>query len=980
MFLSKKDETYCDFTVTKVTLLQELNCVLKELVHVPSGAQIMHIGNDDPENLFCLSFQTLPTDSKGVAHILEHTVLCGSKKFPVKDPFFSMTRRSLNTFMNALTGSDFTCYPAASQVEPDFYHLLEVYLDAVFHPQLKKESFLQEGHRLEFADLSLKKLVFKGIVFNEMKGALHSPDSRLWHEIMMHLVPKTTYAYISGGDPKEIPSLSYEELKKFHQVHYHPSRALFFFYGNLPLKKHLDFILEKELKDVSEKMKPYSLKKQKRFSKPVYKEGFYPLSSHEKFSQKQDIIALGWLTSTVEDQETVLALNVLDAILMETDASSLKYPLLKSGFCVSSDAYIDTEMPDIPYVIVCKGCDHKEADALERLIFDTLAKIVRKGIDFKEIASAVHQIEFTRTEITGEHTPFGLTLFMRSALAKQHGCPPENALLIHSLFENFLKKAQDPTYLPGLIEKFLLKNRHFVRVVMRPDPLLTAKEEKKEEEKLQKILNSLSEKEKEEIQKQAQALAVYQKEVEIQSLDCLPKIELKDVPVLTKDFVLKHKERVLHHTCFTNHIVYADLIFDLPPIETQDLPYVQLISLMLSEVGAGEFGYVHQLEELQAYTGGMGSALSLHVQATDSAHMRPCWIIRGKSLVKNVSPLFQLMKRIATSFRLDEKERIEELMLQIHSTLESKLNKNALRYAIQLALSGFSFPGKIGNLWTGFGFFKKVQEIVSHFSSRGLSDFIEKLTSVREKIFMGGTPQLILSCDEEALHLLEKEGYFGILDLPQRNSSLWREDKNVTPLFSQGRVLASPLFCTALAYKVCSYIHPNAPALNIASHLMDNKFLHREIREQGGAYGAGSTYASMTGYFTLHSYRDPHLASTVQSFEQAIERIAQGSFNAQDLEEAKLGMIQQLDVPVAPGNRASNAYTWQREGKTKEMRQKYRDKMLSVSSQDVQKAVQKELLSQVKEGILVSFGGKEILEKESKILSYLQKPLPIIPI
>jgi Zn-dependent M16 (insulinase) family peptidase len=246
-FLSKVGDTYLDYEVTKYMHIDELQCILRELVHKPSGAQIMHIENDDPENLFCLSFKTLPSSSNGAAHILEHTVLCGSKKFPVKDPFFSMTRRSLNTFMNAMTGADFTCYPAASQVEKDFYNLFDVYLDAVFHPEIKELSFLQEGCRLEFSKPHNPKtsLEFKGIVFNEMKGSLSSPDSRLWHAMLEQLTPDLPYAHNSGGDPKDIPSLTYQQLIDFYENFYHPSRCLFFLYGNLSLKNHLDFLHEK---------------------------------------------------------------------------------------------------------------------------------------------------------------------------------------------------------------------------------------------------------------------------------------------------------------------------------------------------------------------------------------------------------------------------------------------------------------------------------------------------------------------------------------------------------------------------------------------------------------------------------------------------------------------------------------------------------------------------------------------------------------
>jgi Zn-dependent M16 (insulinase) family peptidase len=274
--------------VTKSVEVPELQCHLTELLHEESGAHFIHIGNDDPENLFCLSFRTLPDSSNGVAHILEHTVLCGSKKYPVKDPFFAMNRRSLNTFMNALTGADFTCYPAASQVEQDFYNILEVYLDAVFYPLLKEPSFLQEGWRLEFADPedAASPLTYKGIVYNEMKGALSSPTTRLIEHINAALFPNNPYGYNSGGDPKDIPKLTYEELLFFHQSYYHPSRCLFFFYGNLPLKKHLDFVSQKALKGIKALQPLSPIPKQPRFVRPVYKEAYYPISADEMSEDK----------------------------------------------------------------------------------------------------------------------------------------------------------------------------------------------------------------------------------------------------------------------------------------------------------------------------------------------------------------------------------------------------------------------------------------------------------------------------------------------------------------------------------------------------------------------------------------------------------------------------------------------------------------------------------------------------------------------
>nr|NGX33626.1 hypothetical protein [Candidatus Anoxychlamydiales bacterium] len=306
-----------NFTVTKYLPIDEIKVELIELTHNVLGTRIIKIKNDDDENLFCISLKTWPQDSFGEAHILEHTVLCGSNKFPVKDPFFSMLRRSLNTFMNALTGSDFTCYPASSLVEKDFYNLFEVYIDAVFHPKIDRLSFLQEGHRFEFSkpDDASSNLIYKGVVYNEMKGAMANPDSILFQKIQENLLPDLPYAFNSGGDPKEIPNLTYENLKKFHETHYHPSRAIFFLYGNLDLEKELDFIEENALKDAEAKKPLGIIAKQKRFSKKKTIETSYPIAEKEN-KEDDTIISFGYLTCQIEDQIDLHALLLLDNILM----------------------------------------------------------------------------------------------------------------------------------------------------------------------------------------------------------------------------------------------------------------------------------------------------------------------------------------------------------------------------------------------------------------------------------------------------------------------------------------------------------------------------------------------------------------------------------------------------------------------------------------------------------------------------------------
>ena len=970
--LSQVGECYQNFILTKITAVAELNCTLREILHQPTGAQVMHIANDDPENLFCLSFQTLPSSSNGAAHILEHTVLCGSKKFPIKDPFFSMTRRSLNTFMNAFTGSDFTCYPAASQVEKDFYNLFEVYLDAVFHPQLKKMSFLQEGWRLEFSDRNDPKgpLEYKGVVFNEMKGSLSSLESRLWHSLLALLMPNLPYAYNSGGVPELIPTLSYEELIAFHKTFYHPSRCLFFFYGNLSLKKHLDVLETSTLSKIAAAPPLPHLPKQKRFAHPLHHQMRYPIHETDELSSKA-AIAFGWLTTEVIDQEDALALSILDSALMDTDASPLKRALLASDLCIQAHGYLDLDMSEIPYAIVCKGCKEEDSEKLENYLRTSLKKIAEKGIPLELIHSALHQLEFSRTEIVGDHSPFGLTLFMRSALAKQHGCPPEFSLVIHSLFERLMQKAQDSSYFPNLMRKYFLDNPHFVRLTLLPDPQLAKEEQEEENRRLETIRLNLSEKERKKILEETRELEHYQKETQAQTLSCLPEIALSDIPILARDFSLKREEfgnlSVFHHEVFTNHIVYADLIVDLPKVAESDLPLVSLFTSFLTEVGAAGRDYLSNLEFMHAHTGGISAHCSLYTQVEDPHTFRPAITIRGKALDRNRDKLFSLLYDLTTKPRFDERDRLEELLCQLHSSLQHRLTRNALRYATQIALSGFSVPTFIANAWNGWSFFKSLESIVKHLD-RELPSLQSKWIAMKDQLLCRGNAHLVLSCDRTTFEEIKRENFFGLCDLPLKEALSW--EKMVVPpsVSSHAHSIPSPVAFTVEALKAPSYLHPHAAELSLATLLFENKILHPMIREKGGAYGSGAVYNAMLGTFHFHSYRDPQIASTLAVFEQALLEIAQGNFDDRDLKEAKIGMIQNLDAPISPGARAITAYHWWREGKTRAMRQHFRDQLLSTSIKEIAHAVEKNLLPKKQDSVVVSFASQELIERENRLL------------
>ncbi len=964
----KVNQKLNNFTVTKYLQIDEIKVELIELEHNILGTQVIKIKNDDDENLFCISLKTWPQDSFGEAHILEHTVLCGSKKFPVKDPFFSMLKRSLNTFMNAMTGSDFTCYPAASLVEKDFYNLFEVYIDAVFHPKLERLSFLQEGHRFEFSkpDDASSELIYKGVVYNEMKGSMANPENILLQNMQKNLTPDLPYAFNSGGDPKEIPNLTYENLKKFHESHYHPSRSIFFLYGNLDLKKQLDFIEENALKNVKKIPKLGQIPRQKRFSKKREVIQNYPISEKE-LKKDNDIISFGYLTCPIEKQIDLHGLLLLDNILMGTDASYLKLNILKSNLCKEVESIFDTEMSEAPYILICRGCKSENKDALYNVIKKSLEKLIKTTIDPKVIEAALHQLEFSRTEISSSFGPYGLTLFFRSALAKQHGVEPENALVVHTLFKTLREKLKDQKYIPHLIKRYFLDNNHMVELILKADPHLIAKQQAEEKNKLANIQKNLKPSQIEKILKDTKDLKEFQKKLEKTSIDCLPKITIADIPKENKNFALTiediEKFKIFHHDVFTNEIAYVDLIFDLPELSLKELILLPVFSSLVTDIGAGSRNYVDNLNYIQAYTGGINCDISLNVQADNFDNIIPSISIKSKALHRNANKMFFLIKDVVTNPIFSDRNRIKECLLQQYIYLENSIVQHSMNWAIFLSQSSLSTPAFLSSKFNGIAYFNNLKDIVKDLD-KNIDTLIEKLLNLKEKVFLVNQAHLVISSSRDFYENLKKNNFYSLLDLKFKNLNSFSKNFQIEKIKSQPYFISSPVAFTASSYKTAGFLHEDSPSLLIASKIFTNKILHKKIREEGGAYGCGVNFSPTTALFTFFGFRDPHITSTLNTFKLAITEIAKGNFCDNDIDEAKLGIIQKIDLPISAGDRAITAYSWLKANKTDKMRQEFRDKILAASKKDIINAVKNHLLNQIDCAITSTFCSKELFDKE----------------
>ncbi|MBA2727222.1 MAG: insulinase family protein, partial [Parachlamydiaceae bacterium] len=608
----------------------------------------------------------------------------------------------------------------------------------------------------------------------------------------------------------------------------------------------------------------------------------------------------------------------------------------------------------------------------------TLEEIVKQGIPLEQLENALHQMEFYRSEINGDSGPFGLSLFMRSALLKQHGANPEEGLKIHMLAEELRKSnLADPYYFTNLIRYYLLDNSHTVQVIMRPDINLAAEERAEERERLDQLQNSLTPEDVEVLVDQAAMLTAFQALQEEEDLDVLPKMSLEDVPKMSRDFELTREKfgalEVFHHNTFTNGIIYADLVYDLPEIAEEDLPFVRLFSILMPQMGSVDRNYSENLEYIQAHTGGVGASMTFNLNAVDYNQFKPSFYIRGKALHRKASKLFEIIKDMVLYIDFQDLHRLREVIMKHFTALQSSLHQNALRYAVNLSASCLDVPSKIANEWYGLSYYWKIKKLAENFDREGPA-LQAKLLQIHEKLLCLENPNLVITCDSEMYNEFKTHRFYGLAELPTKAFKPWTGIYPLTPINPQGRIISSPVAFTAKVLKTVSYSHPDAPALNIAAFLCDNLVLHAKVREQGGAYGGGAVCNSMAANFYFYAYRDPNLSSTLQAFKEAIDEIASGNFDEEDLNAAKLEMIQALDLPVSPGSRGDLAYGWLREGKPQVRRQKFRNAILSLTPEDVTAAVKSHLQPYFDTGITVSFANQELLDKENIILAALNEP------
>ena len=906
----------------------------------------IHLDSKSDEKVFMVAFRTIPEDSTGVAHILEHTALCGSKKYPVRDPFFMMIRRSLNTFMNAFTSSDWTAYPFATQNDKDFNNLLSVYLDSSFFPNLDELDFLQEGHRLEFSESnnSDSDLEIKGVVFNEMKGAMSSISSQLWHGLSRHLYNSTTYKHNSGGDPENIIDLTHDYLVDFHKKHYHPSNATFFTFGNVNPTEIQDFINKNVLENFEPSDEIIGVKNEDRISEPkTITEYYNPMPEDEDNHH----VVLSWLLGESHNPVELLESYLVSNILLDNSASPLRKTLenTKLGKSLSPLTGLEADHKELVFAAGLEGVGSNKQIEVEKLILDCLKDVVSKGISEELVHSSLHQLEIKQREITGSGMPYGLQIMLSCLPACIHNDDPLKVLDLDSSFDVIKENLKEERYIEKLIEEKIINNQHRINYCLAPDINFNSKKEKKIQEKISEKSKNLSANDKKRIIELAKNLKARQEKSD--NPEILPKVTKDDIPKsreYAKSQSFEDDNKNFYYKVGTNGITYHSIILPCDPLTQDEFKIASLFTNTLTDVGIGDKSY-EDIQKIQsAVTGGISASFTLIPNENQSAHSLGLKIT-SKSLEENENKMQDLMIDTAKNSNFSDKNRIKDMLNFISSDNEKSLIQNGHVLSMSNAAAQINNISSTNDFASGLNFITNTNSLSKNIEKdSNLDQYIEILNSIKNKI----CPIPSYSFTASSLNL----------DQSQINFSFDNQDNgfNVQNYFdiqqeSIGWITGAQVTYCAEAFPTLDFFHDDAPVLSVLGAVLRNGYLHSAIREKGGAYGAGAMQDSNNRVFKFFSYRDPRCSETFEEFKKSREWSLK-NISQEQLDEGILGIISSIDKPLSPFGEAMSDFSMNLDKKDLEARLRIRSLVKNCTLDDLINVSQKYLFNESKRSII----------------------------
>ncbi|MDP9173743.1 MAG: insulinase family protein [Planctomycetota bacterium] len=907
--LLEVDQSLNGFVVRRATPMPNLRSIAYELEHQKTGARILHLHNDDSENLFSVTFPTPPPDDTGVPHILEHSVLAGSQKYRVKDPFFEMIKCSMATFINAMTSSDHTAYPVASNVRQDFYNLAEVYWDAVFHPLLTEATFQREGHHLELANKDDPKsdLIIKGIVYNEMKGGRSSPESKVHDLIEKGLWPDTPYGKDSGGDPDHIPELTWQGLRDFHQTFYHPSNAYIFLYGDISTVDHLDFLRERLDGFAKTQVHP-NLLPQPRWSQPRIKADVYPVAPNDATAGKTFIV-LNWLVGASTDAQEVFALSALERILLGNQAAPLRKALIDSklGEDLAHSGFWSNGI-DTSFHIGLKGSEPNRLEQVTQLILHTLAKIAEEGISKDRFDAAMQQLAYSNLEITP-----GFPLHLMSAVTSmwQHGADPLAMLhadeLLARLKHDF---TEDPRLFSRLIQQKLLENPHRLTLVVQPDGEIQGRKDAEFAESMKKRKQAMSPEQIETIrQNQVKLEALLNQPNPPAAVASLPQLHVKDLPrqprhIPTTVESLPGGGEILNSHVFANGVNYLHLSFDLTGLPMGLYPYLALYSDCVHKMGAAGDDYIAMAQRVSAFTGGVGFGTGISTRVDDAKKTLRQATFTTKFLDDNVDSALSVLRDLVFEMNPRDTHRLKDVLLQSRAAQRSRPSRDGMGIALRHAARGLNLEAFLHEITSGLP--------LIHFYEQATRENPDALIQRIEQIraFLLNRARITASFTGSEL----------VYETVRRHLADWTGAMRSEPVvdvtigfepFAQPprEGLAAPMnaaYCT-MVMPAPHISHPDTPRLAVAARLLSLGYVLDEVRFKGTAYGGGCGYNGSGQVWTFHSYRDPWVNRTLDVYRGALAHVRGAAWTQPEVDRAIIGTAKEGERPIRPPQAAGLA-------------------------------------------------------------------------
>lgn len=950
--------------------IPELKARAEMFRHVGTGTDLLSLRNEDENKVFGITFRTPPADSTGIAHILEHSVLCGSRKYPVKEPFVELLKSSLKTFLNAMTYPDKTCYPVASQNVKDFYNLVDVYLDAVFYPRLTPFVFQQEGWHYE-VDSPADPLNYKGVVFNEMKGAYSSPDSLLAEYSQQSLFPANPYGFDSGGDPREIPNLTFEQFKAFHEKYYHPSNARVFFYGNDDPEERLRLVND-YLKEFHRLPVDSAISLQPRFQEPRRFTRSFP-SGEESLKA---MFTLSWLLDETHRIEQNLGFHMLEYMLLGMPGSPLRKALMDSSLGEDlAGVGLGSELRQMYFSTGLKGIAPERADDVEALILSTLSRLVQEGIHPHTVEAAQNTIEFILRENNTGSYPRGLVLMLRSLTTWLYDEDPLALVAFEAPLEALKRTTSaSPSYFESLIDRYFLHNVHRTSLLLRPDPDLAEKLDRTEKERLLQAHSSMTPSALQKVATDSAALKAIQETPDPpQALALIPSLKLSDLERMNKSIPLtliqEKGSDLLYHDLFTSGIVYLDIGFNLYALPQKALAYVPLFSRALLEMGTEDEDFVSLTQRISRKTGGIRP--SLFASSVRDSRQGSAWLfLRGKAMFKQTRDLLDIFRDVLLKVRLDNRQRFQQMVLEAKARLEENL-----------VPSGHQVVGtRLRALFSEADWAEEQMKGISQlFFLRTLSKGVEEnwaevLHALEEiRTLLINRNALLVNATAGAGHWdsiqpTVKEFLDALPSLPFQRK-LWSPEPIAD---AEGMTLPAQVNYVGKGVNLYAQGYRYHGSTHVITRYLRNAWLWEKIRLQGGAYGAFCSFDKHSGALTFVSYRDPNLLKTLEAFDGSAQFLKDLKIGDDELVKGIIGTIGDIDQYQLPDAKGYTSMVRHLTGENEERRQKMRDEILGATKKDFQ-SFGETLESAMPRGVVKVLGSETaIREAEAKKPGWLK--------